>query len=77
MTLPLQFPDPQTEARRRAEEFQRLSPTERWNDIAALMAFGWAMVRSSPNRAAIEKRMEEQEMRWQQIQEELFARHGQ
>jgi hypothetical protein len=72
-----QFPDSSDEARRRAAEFQRLDPGERWREIAALMGFGWAMVRSSPERAAIEKRMEEQETRWRQIQQELFASHGQ
>jgi hypothetical protein len=74
--LPLEFPDPMEEAARRAREFQRLSPEERWREMAALMAFGWAMVRSSPQRDVIEKRMQEQELQWRKIQKELFARHG-
>jgi hypothetical protein len=41
-----------------------------------LMAFGLAMVKSSPHREAIERRMQEQEAQWRQIQQELFARHG-
>jgi hypothetical protein len=73
---PVQFPDPRVEAARRAAEFQRLSPDERWRELAALMAFGWSMVRSSPRREAIEKRMQEQEEEWRKIQRELFARHG-
>lgn len=76
MTPPLTFPDPQAEARKRAEEFRRLSPDDRWRELAALMAFGWAMVKSSPRREAIERRMAEQEREWQTIQAELFARHG-
>ena len=76
MNVPLQFPDPQKEARRRAEEFQRLTPAQRWHEMAALMAFGRAMVRASPQRKAIEKRMEDQEMAWRLIQQELFARYG-
>jgi hypothetical protein len=76
VNLPWKFPDPQEEARLRAAEFQRLSPEDRWREIAALMAFGWRMVRSSPRRAAIEQRMDEQEREWQRIQKELFARHG-
>ncbi|HJZ91310.1 MAG TPA: hypothetical protein VKE40_10595 [Gemmataceae bacterium] len=76
MSLPLRFPDPLEEARRRAEEFQRLSSTDRWREMAAMMAFGLAMVRESPRRAEIERRMEEQEQEWRQIQERLFARHG-
>lgn len=76
LLAPLTFPDPMQEARRRAEEFQRLSPEQRWREIAALMAFGWAMVKSSPHCHAIEERMRDQETRWQQIQQELFTRHG-
>jgi hypothetical protein len=76
MDLPWRFPDPQEEARERAAEFQRLSPEERWREIAALMAFGWRMVRSSPRRAAIEEQMADQEREWQRIQKELFACHG-
>jgi hypothetical protein len=76
MELPLKFPDPMEEARKRGEEFQRLSPDDRWREIAALMAFGLAMARSSPHREAIERRMDEQEREWQRVQKELFARHG-
>ena len=76
MDLPWKFPDPMDEARKRAAEFQRLSPDDRWREIAALMAFGLAMVRSSPHREAIERRMEEQEQEWRRVQKELFARHG-
>ena len=76
MNLPYDFPDPREEACRRAQEFHRLSPTERWEELAALMAFGWAMVSSSPRRAAIEQRMTEQEEEAQCIQRELFHRHG-
>ena len=76
MNLPLQFPDPLKEARRRGQEFQRLSSSERWAELAALFEFGWKMVASSPNRRIIEQRMEEQEAEAQQIQREIFRRHG-
>ncbi|MCI0637508.1 MAG: hypothetical protein L0Y72_01290 [Gemmataceae bacterium] len=76
MNLPWKFPDPQELARKRAEEFQRLTPDERWREMAALMAFGWAMVRSSPHRDAIEKRMEEHERQWRKIQKEIIVKHG-
>ena len=76
MTTELRFPGPRELARRRAEEFQRLSPEARWRELASLMAFGWAMVKSSPNREAIERRMAEDERRWREIQQELFKRHG-
>jgi hypothetical protein len=76
MKLPIAFPDSREVAYRRAQEFQRLSPDERWREIAAVLELGWAMVRSSPQRAAIEQRWAEQEAEWRRIQAELFARHG-
>jgi hypothetical protein len=76
MTLPYHFPDPREEAYRRAQEFHQLSQTERWNELAALMVFGWEMVASSPRRHLIEQRMAEQEAEAQRIQQELFRRHG-
>ncbi len=76
MNLPYHFPDPREEAYRRAQEFQRLSVAERWAEIAAMMAFGWKMVASSPNRPMIEQRLADQEAEAQRIQRELFHRHG-
>jgi len=76
MNLPYRFPDPREESYRRAQEFRQLSPTERWTELAALMAFGWKMVTSSPTHHLIEQRMEEQEVEAQRIQAELFRRHG-
>lgn len=76
MTLPIEFPDPQAKARRRAEEFQRLSPDARWREMAALMALGWAMVQSSPDPLAAQRRMDDQELQWQRIQRELFLHHA-
>jgi len=72
----IQFPDSTNEACQRAKEFRRLSPDGRWKEITALMAWGLAMVRSSPRRAAIEQRWEAQEAEWQRIQRDLFARHA-
>jgi hypothetical protein len=76
MDTVLRFPDPAEEARMRSEEFQCLPTDERFRQLAALMAFGWRMVRSCPNPQAAEQRLDEQEERWRQIQRELFARHG-
>lgn len=59
MELPIQFPDPMAEARKRCQEFQRLSPDDRWREMAAMLALGWRMVKSSPRRAAIERRLDE------------------
>jgi len=75
-SLPWTFPSPVDEARARAEEFRRLSPEERWRQIAELMEMGLNMVRNSPRRAEIEQRMEAQEAQWQRLQRELFRRYG-
>jgi hypothetical protein len=72
----LKFPMPAEEAYSRAQEFRRLSPEERWKHIAALMELGLNMVRISPRRAEIERRMEAQEVEWQQLQRKLFSQHG-
>lgn len=76
MDLPYHFPDPREEACRRAQEFQELSSSERWAELAAMMAFGWKMIASSPHRSAIERRMADQEVEAQRLQRELFHRHG-
>jgi hypothetical protein len=70
------FPDHQEESRRRAEAFQQLTPAERWQEMGALFSFGWRMVNDSPHREEILKRMEENELHWRKIQEELITRHG-
>ena len=41
-----------------------------------MLALGWRMVRSSPHREAIERRLNEEEERWREIQRELLERHG-
>ncbi len=74
--LPFTFPDPANVARQRAEEFRRLSPDERWEQIASVAELGLSMVRSSPRRAEIEKRWAAQEAEWREIQKKLFEQHG-
>lgn len=73
---PLRFADPVEEAYARAQEFRRLSPEERWKRIAELFEFGMNMVRNSPRRAEIERRMEDQETEWRRIQENVFNKYG-
>jgi hypothetical protein len=74
---PLAFPDARAEARARAQEFQRLSPEARFQEIFALMALGLNMARSSPRREAIEQRWLDEEQAFRQVQREVFAKHGQ
>jgi hypothetical protein len=76
MELPLQFPDPQVEARERAEEFHRLSPGERLRELMDTIETGLVLIRSSPDRAAIDRLTEQREQEWQQIQRELIRRYG-
>jgi hypothetical protein len=75
MTWPLQFPDPQEEARERAEKFQRLPPAEQFRQLVDTIETGMALIRESPNRSAIDKLFVEREQQWQEIQKELFRRH--
>ena len=76
MTQPLQFPDHHEEARKRAEEFQRLSPDERLRAMLDTIESGLALIRSSPHRAAIDRLTAEREREWWNIQQELFRSHG-
>jgi len=76
MDLPLRFPDRMEEARKRAAEFQRLSPDERWRAIADVIESGLELIRSSPHREAIKRVTAEREREWKNIQKELFRRHG-
>jgi hypothetical protein len=74
--LPLRFPKPGAEAYARAQEFRRLSPDERWKQIADLMEIGMNMVHASPRRAEIERRMEAQEVEWKRLQQRVFSQYG-
>jgi hypothetical protein len=74
--LPLRFPNPRAEAYARAQEFRRLSPDERWKQIAGLMEIGMNIVHASPRRAEIERRMEAEETEWKQLQRKVFSQHG-
>jgi len=73
--LPPRFPDPVEEAYAQAREFRRLSPEDRWRQIAELMEIGMTMVRQSPRRAAIERRLEAQEAEWQEFQRKVFSQY--
>jgi len=74
--LPLRFPNSAAEVYARAQEFRRLSPEERWKQIAELMEIGMNMVQASPRRAEIERRMEAQEAEWKRLQRKVFSQYG-
>jgi hypothetical protein len=75
MTLPLQFPDPLVEARRRAEEFQHLTNEERIRLMLDTIETGFFLIRESPNRQATQKLSQDREADWQRVQTELFRKH--
>jgi hypothetical protein len=76
MGLLWKFPDyPPEEAARRCAEFQRLSSDERFREVISVIALGWRILQSSPYRAAIEEQWEEDEKRWREIQQQLFANY--
>jgi len=76
MNLPFRFPDPQDEARKRAEEFQRLPPDERLRELMDTIDTGLVLIRMSPNREVIDRLTEQREQEWQNIQQELFRRYA-
>jgi hypothetical protein len=76
MILPWQFPDAMDEARKRAEEFQRLSPDERLRDLLDTVETGLIVLRESPHREAVERLILEREREWQRAHREVFRRHG-
>jgi hypothetical protein len=51
-------------------------PEERWKQIAGLMEIGMNIVYRSPRRAEIERRMEDQETEWQELQRKVFSQYG-
>lgn len=58
--FPAAFPSHWKIARERGLAFQKLSASERFDQIAALMELGMTMIRNSPHRGAIERRMRAQ-----------------
>ena len=76
MTLPWQFPDPLDQARRRADEFQRLSANDRVRQLLDTIETGMVLIHESPNRRAVHQMFLDRESEWQRIQAELFQKHG-
>ena len=71
--LPLRFPDPREEAYRRAQEFRRLPPEKRLQDLLDVIETGMFLVRQSPKRQIMDQLFLKREAEWQRIQQELFA----
>ncbi len=74
--LPYRFPSEADKIYREAQEFRRLSSTERFQRILDLIAFEAAMLRESPHREAIERLRQEEKAEWRRLQKEFLARHA-
>jgi hypothetical protein len=66
------FPDARAVVAADANRFQALPPHERWQRLFALRAWGRRQSASRP----VAPRESAAEIRWQEIQRELFARHA-
>lgn len=64
---PLHFPDPRDEAYRRAQEFRRLSPEKRLEDLLDVIETGMFLLRQSPKRLIMDQLFLKREAEWQRI----------
>jgi len=70
------FPTEAEVIRRQVAEFQAKTPSERFQALAELIAFGEAILASSPNREAAERLREADRDAWRRAHRELMARHA-
>ena len=73
---PLRFPSEADMIFREAQEFRKLTSTERWRTILDLLASGARLLAHSPNREQGEQLRQQDEQQWRKIHKDLFARHG-
>jgi len=66
------FPDARAVVASDARRYQALPPRERWQQIFALRTWGMRQSVSRP----VATRESAAEVRWQEIQRELFTRHA-
>ncbi len=66
------FPDARAVIAADAKRYQSLSPAERWRQLFALLAWGTQQRASRPVSVADTAA----EVRWQEIQKDLFAHHA-
>jgi hypothetical protein len=72
----LVFPDHRALIAADAQRFQALPAAERWREIFALRHWAARLARSIARGDAIRRLEDLEESRWQDIQRELFTRHG-
>jgi hypothetical protein len=76
MKLPVRFPSEADKIYEEAQAFRRLPPHERVQTMFDLIASGMHLLEMSPKRETARRLHEAQEMEWQRIHRELFARHA-
>ena len=74
-TTILVFPDPRAVIADDTRRFRRLSPSERWQELFALHAWGAQQAAASGRRNENEQLWADEENRWRRIQAELFSQH--
>ena len=76
MKIPIAFPNEADKIFEEASEFQKLPSEERFRILFEHIAAGMRLMEQSPNKAESERLQAAQERQWQEIQKELFRRHG-
>lgn len=71
------FPDHRSVIADDARRFRSLDAAERWREIFALRSWGVSLKQGGGRGESICRLEAEQESRWQAIQKDLLARHGQ
>ena len=69
------FPDPRAVIADDTRRFRRLSPSDRWQELFALHAWGAQQVAASGRRSETDQLWADEENRWRRIQAELFSQH--
>jgi hypothetical protein len=72
----LAFPDQREVIAEDVRRFRSLPPPDRWRELFAMQRWGARLVESSPRRDSIRTLETHEEEKWQAIQRNLFARHG-
>jgi hypothetical protein len=74
--LPYRFPNVADQIHEEAEQFRRLSPTDRFLTIVDTMAAAEMMLATSPHRQQMLEQCEAYEEQWRRVHQQLFAEHG-
>ncbi|MBI3407174.1 MAG: hypothetical protein HY040_02305 [Planctomycetes bacterium] len=76
MKIPIKFPNEADKIFEEASAYQKLPSDERFRTLFEHIAAGMRLMEHSPNREESVRLQAAQERQWQEIQKELFRRHG-